>query len=825
MDIKAILGRLNEEQLRDALSLYGIRRTIAGPGTGKTGTQVAQIANFIANGLQPSSILAITFTNKAASETRHRVVKNVGELGWQVAASTYHSFCRKWILKPNEQHDFFKELGYNSGLIIFDEADSTNAMREVKGRLDAGRALIWDACGASERSLLKDISAYRAEGISVAARKTMLKQQSSTLIPEYMSIVNRYPKGQLDKKLPSYDVFLEEVRNELIQNPALYDVFVSDMWSQYATECSSNSGIDFDDQILYSKLLLERDPSIAKRLSKRFTHICLDEFQDVNACQWSVIQQIISHVASPNLFIIGDDRQSIYMFRNAKVELMMGFDKLYPTCVTNTFIKNYRSTEQIIGLGNAHAITMENQIGRGQLESGLRLKGQPVNYSRFSDDKSEARWVVNEIKSMISSGEDPSKIAVLYRGHSLKDQVVDELTKSNLEYSVLGDLDFYETAEVKSAIAILRVIIRDRDVYALSKVLDYATVGITPARLKSKHHEVGGLPMEILKGIIATDKRAANKGTGFYNDLESLIELKKKVVTHKEFLSLALNTPTLLDLYSNNTDAKGKVDQIFLTSRENAIAKLTKGVSDFWTEHLMPNFKKDAEKLVKKKANDDPEKLEEILSKRLKNMEIVLERLTSDLNSDITSNLVDSIDELVMRAENGKSEDISAIQLMTNHASKGLEFDHVFLIGAEQEGYIKEDSTQHDIEEESRNFYVAITRASRTMTITSAANRYMHGSTFSRTELQFLHNIKPLMNCIEHKASSFQINHHQSQSQANYDYYNQSSSVLSNSIQKFGNSQIVNTSVAQQNPNFPSKNESDSLDPDEYEQKWGAMGF
>lgn len=828
MNINSILGRLNEEQLRDARSISGVRRTIAGPGTGKTGTQVAQIANFIANGIQPTSILAITFTNKAAAETRHRVVKNVGEIGWQVAASTYHSFCRKWILKPNEQHDFFRELGYENGLIILDDADSVNAMREVKSRLSTGRALIWEACGAGERSLLKDISSYRADGISVAAQKSLLKQQSSTLIHEYMSIVNRYPKTPLDKKLPSYDTFLEEVRQDFTTNPALYDVFVSDMWSQYAKECATNSGIDFDDQILYSKLLLERDPSIGRRLSKRFTHICLDEFQDVNACQWDVIQLIIKHVASPNLFIVGDDRQSIYMFRNARVELMMSFDQMFPSCVTNNLIKNYRSTEQIIELGNAHAIAMENQIGQGQLSSGLGMKGQSVNYSRFADDKAEARWVVNEIKTMISSGEDPSQIAVLYRGHSLKDQVVEELTKSNLDYSIVGDIDFYETAEVKSTIAILRVLIRERDIFALSKVLDYATVGITPARLKAKHHEIGGVPMEILKGIIATDKRAANKGTGFYNSLESLIELRKSVVTHKEFLSMTLNTPDLVSLYHTNIDAKNKVDRIFISGRANALAKLTRAVSEFWTDHIFPNFQKDAEKLLKKKAVDDgDDKLEEILSKRLRNMEIVLERISDDINNEITGNLMDSIDELVMRAENGNSEEINAVQLMTNHASKGLEFDHVFLIGVEQEGYIKEESTKEDIQEESRNFYVAITRAAKTMTITSAANRYMHGNNFSRAELQFIHNLKPLMNCIAQKANGYNSNqnNYMSQSQTNYSSYTENSSVLAQTMQNFG--KVHNTGIQNQNPSKiqPEQNVSDSIDLEEYEQKWGGMGF
>lgn len=763
MEISEILGRLNAEQLQDATSLYGVRRTIAGPGTGKTGTQVAQIANFINEGVDPSSILAITFTNKAADETRHRIVKSVGDIGWQVTASTYHSFCRKWILKPNENHEFFHNLGYKQGFIILDDSDSLNAMREVKGRLKSGQGLMLDAIGLNEKGVLKEISSFRADGISLLARKDQLRNIPS-LVADYQSIINRYPASAIDKKSDSYDTFLEEVRDELHRNPRLIDPLIVSLWSEYTKECSATSGIDFDDQILYSKQLLESDPSIAKRLSKRFTRFCLDEYQDVNQCQWDVIYNIVKHTLNPNLFIVGDDRQSIYRFRKAKVELMMNFDQLFPNCVTNNLVKNYRSSRHIIALGNAHALTMTNQIGMGQLESGLNKEGSLPVYGRFNDGKAEARWVSSQIKLMLDSGENPKDIAILYRGHAMNSDVVEELTKNNLDYSIVGDLDFYQTAEVKSTIAVLRVLTRDRDIFALSKVLEYATVGVSPARLKAKHHEIGGLPLEIIKGILATDKRAANKGTEFYDDLVTLIAKATKVLPLSEFLKIVLTDESQKKLYLQNPESKKSVDEIFINYRDKSLRTVTGAVSDFWQKHILPNFQKDAEKLVKKKGDDSTsEQIEEILTKRLRNMEIVLERIHAELLESTDMRLSDAIDELVLKTENSKNIDLDAISLMTNHASKGLEFKHVFAIGAEQECYIKEDASAEDIDEESRNFYVAITRAAENLFITSAASRYLHGNIFSREELMFIKGLKPLMNCIDARRTNYGNNTQQNQ--------------------------------------------------------------
>lgn len=763
MDIKSILGRLNEEQHKDASALSGIRRTIAGPGTGKTGTQVAQIANCIANGIDANSILAITFTNKAASETRHRVVKNVGEIGWQVVASTYHSFCRKWILKPNEHHDFFKALGYNNGFIILDDSDSLNAMREVKGRLTTGQALMLEVFGLNERSIINEISSFRADGISLEQRRNVLKN-SPTLINDYMRIVNRYSKIPLDKKSDSYDTYLQEVRIDIQTNQALFDALICDIWGKYAKECSQTDGLDFDDQILYAKMLLEHDPSIAKRLCKKFTHIFLDEHQDVNQCQWDVIRSIVSQTASPNLFIVGDDRQSIYLFRKAKVQIMMDIDKIYPSCVTNHLVKNYRSTQSIIELGNAHAASMANQIGMGQLKSAYNKTGSAVTYARFNDGRAEARWVINQIKTLVDAGEDPKQIAILYRAHSLKEDTVDELNKNNLDYSIVGDLDFYQTAEVKSVIAALRVTIRDRDIFALSKVLDYATVGITPARIKAKHHEIGGLPLDIIKGIIQTDKRAAAKGAEFLQDLETLIEKRKKVISLPEFLKITLTDHALQTLYKTDITAQTRVNNIYIEYQSKSMKSFTEGISNFWNKYFYPNFKKDAEKIANKRSVDDENVVDEILSKRQRNVEIVLERISEDLTSEDGKSLVDCIDEIVMRADNQSTEEISSIQLMTNHASKGLEFDHVFIIGAENEAYLKENATQEEVEEESRNFYVAITRAAKSMYISSASSRYIHGNTFKREELDFLTELKPLMNLAQTNSfGSFQQNNHQYQ--------------------------------------------------------------
>ncbi|MBO1897570.1 ATP-dependent helicase [Shewanella sp. BF02_Schw] len=746
--IDKVLARLNKQQYEVATTLNGIIRTLAGPGTGKTGTQTAHIANLINIGVNPESILAITFTNKAASETRHRIVKNtedLGSVGWQVAASTYHSFCRKHILKPFQSHEMFINMGYENGFIILDDSDSESVMKEVYSNSVGGFNLVLDALGITEKQMLRNISDHRSKGIDFDIFSRQIKHDPIKLnaAKELKVIIDSYPISLKGVSKENKALMSKEIGSRLQQiNGDFNDAVVAIAWKQYAKDCAAADGLDFDDQLLFAMKLLQHDKTVASRLAKRFEYIFLDEFQDSNMCQWQLMKSIINAQKSPNLFIVGDDYQSIYRFRNANVEIMKNLDKELPTCITNSLINNYRSTAAIINLSNALTAQMPNQIGDGQLIAASGITGEKPTLEIYNNAKEEADGVVATITSLIQRGERPSDIAVLYRNRTVNKELIEALNLSRMDYDIIGDVGFYQTAEIKSAVAILRILTRNTDVFAYAKVLDYATVGISAVRLKSTTHENGSSPLEAIDFIMNKDKRAKSKAESFVSDIKSLIHTSKQLATHERFLELLLNTEELKNLYKTNPSIKAKADGQYRDITKRTVGTLATKFKAFWETHLLPSFVKDSHKVaIKKSANMDgstDEIANELVEKRKNNFNIILERVLNDMNKPgaILSELVD---DLVQRIDQEGNDDLESIQLLTNHASKGLEFPHVFLIGTEEESYNSLDSDLDDIEEEGRNFFVASTRAKASLHISASVTRVVNGNFMNRSLLKLLY--------------------------------------------------------------------------------------
>ncbi|MBE8232554.1 MAG: UvrD-helicase domain-containing protein [Endozoicomonadaceae bacterium] len=670
-----------------------------------------------------------------------RVVNKVGQEGWHVASSTYHAFCRKRILKPFENHDYFKSLGYNNGFIIFDDADSRSVMRSVIANLSGGQILLIDALSINDKNLLSMISNHRSEGISLAEYETTIKKQPNN-IAHYQALVSSYPKEKIDKNTDIYEQFLKEIRVVVSQKPNIVDALVFQVWSKYAEYCAKADGIDFDDQILFAKQILKHDPRVAQRICHTFTHILLDEYQDTNKCQFDVIKLITDQTDAPNLFTVGDDRQSIYRFRNARVELMTEFDQHYPQCITNSLTTNYRSAPHIINFTNAHAMNMTDQIGLGQLTADKAPTGELSVYNFFRDEGDEANWVMDKVQELLDSGEKASDIAILYRNRAMNNSIVDNLKKSNIEYSIVGDTGFYESAEVKSFISTLRMV-ANNDVYALCKFLEYASVGVSAVRVKGVHHESGGNAFNILKTITSNDKRAANKLVPFITSLESLKLIREKLLDETGFLSAVLNDETLQKHFHENASntVKNEIIHNYKGCRNQQIKQLVNSVKQFWELYALPSFEKKAEAKAEKSSG----KLEsvQILEQIFSNIEVLENKIINDYMDDNNNTFSDSVDALVQRLDVSSAEDIDSLNLMTNHASKGLEYKHIFLIGCEEESYIKETSSPEDISEESRNFFVAISRAESMLYMSGVKSRFLHGSREYRSELRFIKEINP----------------------------------------------------------------------------------
>jgi DNA helicase-2/ATP-dependent DNA helicase PcrA len=751
--IQQVLARLNSEQFGVATTSGGIIRTIAGPGTGKTGTQTAHIANLINLGVNPEAILAITFTNKAASETRHRIVNNtadLGDVGWKVAASTYHSFCRKFILKPFENHDLFQSMGYKNGFIILDDTDSISVMKEVFSNLSGGLALLLDAAAINEKKMLALISDKRANGIEQSQLSVMIRANPHDfyLAKKIADLIKNYPNSLEGVNAENKQIMASEISLAMSQFKGNFiDTLVSMTWLKYADACAQADGIDFDDQLLFSLKLLREDKRVAARIAKRFEYIFLDEFQDCNICQWEIVKNIINEQIKPNLFVVGDDRQSIYSFRNANVAIMMGLNEELPNCKTNSLVVNYRSTQSIIELSNALSLLMPNQIGDGQLKAASKDVGSKPKLEVYKNGKEEAVGVVGGIKELIQSGINPSEIAVLYRNRTINRELIDALNASRMDYDIIGDVGFYQTAEIKSAVALLRILTRSNDVFAFAKLLDYATIGVSAVRLKTTVHEKGGSPIDAIEAIMGMDKRARNKAEDFMLDIKKLITQGKSIATEQDFLSLVLTTDAVKQVYHNNPESKAQVDKNFEEYRQKTVARFVQSYSAFWEKYVLPSFVKDSAKAAKKATNETEAELliATILNNRTTNFKVILDRVATDmLKKD--SVLSELVDDLVQRIDQDSSENLDAIQLLTNHASKGLEFGYVFLIGTEEETYNANDSEAEDIEEEGRNFFVAVTRAEKELYLSAAEFRVINGQGQNRSVLKLLH---PLMDKLD----------------------------------------------------------------------------
>ncbi len=740
MSIQEVLGRLDEYQRPVTSKTSGIHLTLAGPGTGKTATQTAHIANLVHQGVPPEQILAITFTNQAAAESKSRIVKHIGQDGWQVAASTYHSFCRKHILKPNESHELFQKKGYKNGFIILDETDSKTVMREVLKGASVGVRMLLECADLKERALLTSISQHRAQGTTIDQHFAQLKNNIQ-LISEYQSLVKRFPANIKNVSKETLGEFEKEIKQELARNPNLVIPAIATIWKRYATTCAQAGGIDFDDQLLYSLELLREDPTVARRLAGKFTYIFLDEHQDSNPCQWEIITSIINQVRTvPNLFIVGDDKQSIYAFRSADVSIMKNLPKQYPSVETSYLRNNYRSTQQIIDLFNLHALNMNGKIGDGQLISGTGVDGPIPTFIEFNSEWQEAEWIVESIKAKLASGVPAEDIAVLYRGRSQNIAIKDVLSTNKVDYEIIGDIGFYETSEVKAATAVLRALVRDRDIFAFSKLLDHVTIGVSAVRLKTKHHESVGTPLKVLEEIVEGDKRAAKKGRAFLETFGELTASIKDLKSKKEFLDLVFeSSPQAMAVYKSSPEKAEIVDHRYAEYASKSLQQFRGAFIKLWDEYIFPEFEK-AEVKKAATANQEgvAEEQQEKLSTRQQNMLKVLSRVIEEVGDG--EEFAEVVDDLVQRVEtNHKDSAIPSIQLLTNHASKGKEFKHLYLIACEDESYFRDDTPSSEtIEEEGRNFYVALTRAERELTVSCCARRIINGMETPRTPLRFL---------------------------------------------------------------------------------------
>ena len=634
------LEKLNPEQRQAVEHITGPLMVIAGAGSGKTRVLTYRIIHLINNNVSPFSILALTFTNKAAKEMRNRIDSIVGEnISRDLWMGTFHSIFSR-ILRM-EAH----KLNYPTNFTIYDTDDAKSLIRSI----------------IKELNLDKDI--YK---VSI--------------------IINRI--SALKNNFITHDQYSNH--QELVQTDKIAKrTEFQRIYAMYSQRCLKASAMDFDDLLLNTYKLLNNFPDALLKYQSKFKYILIDEYQDTNHVQYLIIKKLAA--LHENICIVGDDAQSIYSFRGAKIQNILNFKSDYPDFKSYKLEQNYRSTNTIVETANSLIKHNENQIPKEVWTENE--KGEKIILCKCGSDNDEGRLVANTIFEIKMQDQAYAKdFAILYRTNAQSRALEEALRKQNIPYKIYGGLSFYQRKEIKDILSYCRLTINPNDEEALKRVINYPGRGIgntTMQKLLVTANENNISIWEVMNNL-NNYKHNINNGTS------------KKLV---EFVLLIRNYQAQLE----NKDA------YFLAEH---IAKSSGVFGDLYNDK-------------------SPEGVS-----RFENIQELLNGIKDFCENTEVNSLADYMKDvaLLTNQDNEKQEDFNKVTLMTIHAAKGLEFPYVFVVGLEQNLFpsMMSGESQEDLEEERRLFYVAITRAEKRLFLSFATNRFKWGQYIDCEPSRFL---------------------------------------------------------------------------------------
>ncbi len=661
-----LLDGKNPEQQDGIQTINGPTMIVAGAGSGKTTVLIHRTANMLVQGINPSNIMIITFTNKAASELKDRLRAKVGEKADYVMVGTFHSTFKETILKKYKEHTFWKEYGIDLNQFnILDSKDSDKLYKEAFDMLPVNVRRLIDDGQHTLSDLTSEIAAKRAVGMD-------------------------------------YDDYFKQIAPSDQKFEFKQSVFF--LWRNYKNLCIEQNGMDFDEILVSCNKFLASDPKVSLELASKHKYIMIDEYQDTNGVQMSITDAIAQH--HNNICVVGDEKQSIYAFRGSDIRVILGFEQRYSNTKKISMHRNYRSQQNVITVSNAVANAMGERLTDGQLKTMNSLKPSPIKLVEFDTIYSEAENIVKSVQSDLSRGVAGKDIAVIYRNKVLKNEIEKQLVNKKVPYILIGDTSFYQRAEVKDAIAMVRFIFREWDSMAGLRVLAATNFGIS-------------------------DKSARI----------SMRDEKKPVhqyVVDKSYTTRANGQPT----------AAGRKARVFLDVLNNIKAvqelgcrasDLKEYLSDAWDIFLKPKLSNSAKKSANKDTSTN-------FDGKIDNVKQLFEQFCDHYNESYDIDKV--IDDLTLMVEQPPEMDRekkAKIQLMTIHASKGLEFKNVYIIGVDSATLPGGDITkmpQHDIEESRRLLYVAMTRAEDRLVMTYSKMRYQYGEPIDTEMSPFLKEIE-----------------------------------------------------------------------------------
>lgn len=638
-----LLATLNEEQRQAVEDLTHDSLVIAGAGSGKTRVLTTKIAYILAEGKAgPAEVLALTFTNKAAREMRSRIATIVGEdLSRMIPMGTFHSIFARWL------RSYGKYLGYDSDYTIYDSGDSRTLVKVII------RDMKLDEKDYPPKKVYGLISACKNDGLTPG------------------SLSDSDPRL---RRMPRFE----------------------DIYKGYLSRCFRANAMDFDDLLINMLRLLRQHPEVRDELHKRFRYILVDEYQDTNWVQNEIVKQL----KGPDtiLTVVGDDAQSIYSFRGAVIENILSFSNTFPGAVVYKLRKNYRSTSNIVDIANS--LIEKNHFRIPKTVEAIAGQGEKLTLFDAFSGKSEAERVSEMISSSLRRGRTPEEVAILYRTNAQSRLFEEQLRNFSIPYRIYGGLSFYDRAEIKDALAYLRLVINASDDEAFRRVYNTPKRGIgdvTFSALSDLANSQKKPLMEVAAdpGLMAEALKARpiKRISDFVELINQLREAANTGMTLAEYMSHLILATRLPDMYSDvSVESLSKLDNL---------NELISAVQEYEDAHY--------------ELSDDP---------------VTIEDFVRDMS------LYTDADQ--------KEDGTPRVTLMTMHASKGLEYEEVYCVGLEDQ-LIPSDrySEEKDIEEERRLLYVAITRAKERCILSYAQSRMTHGQLDYQRPSRFLLDLDP----------------------------------------------------------------------------------
>lgn len=627
------LSMLNKEQRRAAETLEGPVLILAGAGSGKTRALTYRVANLIDHGINAYSILALTFTNKAAKEMKDRINLLVGsDAADEAWIGTFHSVCARILRRDIEK------LGYSRSFVIYDDDD--------------------------QNTVIKDI----------------LKQQN--IDDKFLPVREIRAKiGDAKNRLLSPDEWFMQTSRDR-RNSMIHDVM-----TLYEERLHSLNALDFDDLLLRTLELLAEHPPVLEAYRKRFRYVLVDEYQDTNKTQYELVRLLTAE--SRNLCVVGDDDQSIYGWRGADIRNILDFEKDFPDAVVIKLEQNYRSTANILDAANQ---VIANNAGRKDKQLWTEENaGEKIRIYCAEDERDEAAWIADNIRSLVSQGDRYGNTAILYRTNAQSRVPEEMLMRANIPYKVFGGQKFYDRKEIRDIIAYIRVIVNPTDDISLRRIINVPkrSIGDSTVQELIDHAMKNGMPLySALADVPETLGSRPRRCVGDFFMLLTFLSAMKDNMPMEEFVRTLIEKTGLEEQYTkeDTDEAHGRIENIH---------EFLGAVHEYATMTENPTLESYLEDIA----------------------------LVTDLD----------------RADDERGY----VTMMTLHSAKGLEFGNVFIAGMEEGIFPSSRSLTEDdrLEEERRLMYVGITRARRRLFLSRAGQRLLYNQLNCNPPSRFLDEI------------------------------------------------------------------------------------